>query len=315
MNWRLISAVLGALATLLGVFLLYRVFQRYELAEIVGALRDMPHSSAAAAALCTVLAFLGFGVAEFLAVGYAKGKPPAFLPVLRVAVASLGVGHSIGLAALSSGAIRYRMYSRQGLDLVHVTKIVSFSGVTVALGMLVTASILTLLRTELVAELVQLSPALLVGIALLFASIVAAYPVLCAFRRRPMRLRRTSIKLPNLRLALAQISIGAFNQMMIVGAFYFCVASFTKTAFLPIAALYVGSDAAAVVMHVPGGWGMLEYIMLHFLGEPRLFAGIVAFRVIYFLAPLFIGLTVFLAEESLNMLRERPRRRAARATH
>lgn len=116
-------------------------------------------------------------------------------------------------------------------------------------------------------------------------------------------------------VAIAQLVIDTVNQMLIVPVFYFCVAPFTKASFLPIATLYVGSDATAAVMHIPGGWGMLEYLMLHFLGEPRLIAGIVAFRSIYVLAPLFIGLTVFLAEESVNMLRERPRSRAARATH
>lgn len=315
MNWRLISAVFGVLATLLGIFLLYRVFQRYEFADIVAALHEMPHASVAAAALCTVLAFLGFGASEFLAVGYAKSRPPAFLPVLRVAVASLGVGHSIGLAVLSSGAIRYRMYSRQGLDMVQVAKVIFFSGVTVSLGMLVTASTVTLLRTNLVAELLQISPSVLVPITLVFAALAVAYPIFCALRRRPIRLRRTSIKLPNAWLAIAQITVGTFNQMMIVAAFYFCVAPFTKATFLPIATLYVGADAAAALAHVPGGWGMLEYIMLHFLGGRRLIAGILVFRVIYFLVPLFIGLTVFLADESLNMLRERPRRRLARPAH
>jgi glycosyltransferase 2 family protein len=311
MSWRLISAVLGTLATLLGLFLLYRVFQRYEMSELLTSLREMPPTSVAWAGLCTVLTFLGFGAAEYLAVGYARGKPPAVLPVLRVAVAGLGVGHSIGLAALSSGAIRYRMYARQGLDLMHVAKIISFSAITVALGILTTAAALILLRTELVAEMLSIKTAYLVLISLAFAALVIAYPVLCAVRRRPIRLRRTSIKLPNPRLAMAQIAVGAMNQSLIVATFYACLAPFTKAAFLPIAALYVGADATAIVSHVPGGWGVLEYIILHFLNEPRLIAGIVAFRAIYYLVPLFVGLTVFLADESLHMLKDRPRRRAA----
>jgi glycosyltransferase 2 family protein len=311
MSWRLISAVLGALATLLGIFLLYKVFQRYELDEIVGALRELPPANAVWAALCTVLTFAGFGIAEFLAVGYAKGKAPSPFSVLRVAVAALGIGHSIGLAALSSGAVRYRMYTRQGLDLVQVAKIVFFSGLTVCLGILVTASALILLRTKLVAQLLQLRPTLLVIIATVFAGLALAYPVLCTVRRRPIRLRRTSIWLPRGSLAVAQLAVGALNQMLIVATFYACLSPFTETGFLPIAALYVGADATAVVAHVPGGWGVLEYIVLHFLSEPRLIAGIVVFRAIYYLAPLLIGLTVFLADESMNMLRDRLRQRAA----
>lgn len=313
MSWRLISAVLGTLATLLGLYLLYRVFQRYEMSELLDSLRAVPTADIAFAALCTVLAFLGFGTAEYLAVGYARGKPPSPLPVLRVAVAGLGVGHSIGLAALSSGAIRYRMYSRQGFDLVDVAKIIFFSGVTVALGLLTTGSVLILLNTDLVAKLLQLSPVTLLAMALVFAALTIAYPILCAVRRKPIRLRRTSIRLPKPSLAVAQIMVGALNQMLIVATFYACLAPFTKTGFLPVATLYVGADAAAVVSHVPGGWGVLEYIILHFLHEPKLFAGIVVFRALYYLVPLFVGLTVFLADETLHMLKDRPRRRAATA--
>lgn len=311
MSWRLISGLLGVLATALGLFLLYRVFQRYEMSELLTSFHKMPPTQIAWAGLCTTLAFLGFGFAEYLAVGYARGKPPAFLPVLRVAVAGLGVGHSIGLAALSSGAIRYRMYTRQGLDLVDVAKIIFFSGVTVAMGLMATGAALILLRVELVAKLVQVRPGILIAMAITFVALTIAYPVLCYVRRRPIRFRRTSVRLPKPALALAQIGVGALNQMLIVATFYACLAPFTAQSFLPLAALYVGADATAVVSHVPGGWGLLEYIVLHFLNEPRLIAGIVAFRAIYYLAPLFVGLTVFLADESVHMLKDRPRRRAA----
>lgn len=316
MNWRLISAILGALATLLGLFLLYRVFQRYELSELLEALHKMPATQIAWAGLCTLAAFLGFGAAEFLAVGYARGKPPGFLAVLRVAVAGLGVGHSIGLAALSSGAIRYRMYARQGFDLVEVAKIIFFSGVTVAMGLMATGADLILLRTDLVAELVQVRSGVLMALAATFVTLTVGYPVLCHVHRRPLRLRRTSIRLPKPALAVAQIAVGSLNQMLIVATFFACLAPFTSKGFLPLAALYVGADATAVVSHVPGGWGLLEYIVLHFLNEPRLIAGIVAFRAVYYLVPLFVGLTVFLADESVHMLKERrPRRRAASVAH
>ncbi len=59
--------------------------------------------------------YICLGLFDALAVRYA-GKP---LALHRTAIASfcgLSIGHTVGLAALSSGAVRYRFYARLGPD-------------------------------------------------------------------------------------------------------------------------------------------------------------------------------------------------------
>ena len=69
-----------------------------------------------------------------LGVRYA-GRP---LPYRRTALASfcaLSLGHTIGLAALSSGTIRFRFYSRWGLSAGQCAAVIAFCAATVVLGL------------------------------------------------------------------------------------------------------------------------------------------------------------------------------------
>ncbi len=307
MKWRLVMPILGALATLFGVFLLIRVFQRYEVAEITTALAQIPAINLWLAGALSVAAFLGFAVAEYLGICYAARRCLTFPQTILVTVAALGVGHSLGLAALSSGAVRYRMYSRRGIDLVATAQVILFSGVTVTMGIMVVSTVLLALNGSVIAQLLGMPAPPLIAIAAVFTLLVVGYPIACILVRQPIHIRKRAIRFPSLKLALAQVGTGTLNVLLIGGALYACLSPFTSAGYLSVMTLYVGADAAAIIGHVPGGWGVLEYVMLQFLDEPRLIAGVVTFRAIYYLVPLIIGLAIFLKDESANALSDRPK--------
>src|SRR3712207_8967800 len=50
------------------------------------------------------------------------GRPLSYPKVALASFVSLSLGHNIGFAGLSSGAIRYRFYSRAGLTAEEVAK-------------------------------------------------------------------------------------------------------------------------------------------------------------------------------------------------
>jgi uncharacterized membrane protein YbhN (UPF0104 family) len=56
----------------------------------------------------------------------------------------------------------------------------------------------------------------------------------------------------------------------------------------------------ALIGHVPGGWGVLEYITTTSLSGGEVLAGIVLFRAVYYLVPLLLGLVVFLVDEIVS---------------
>jgi uncharacterized membrane protein YbhN (UPF0104 family) len=52
-----------------------------------------------------------------------------------------------------------------------------------------------------------------------------------------------------------------------------------------------------LVTHVPGGLGVIEGAVMYLLPGKSLIGPLIVFRVIYFLVPLAIGVTVFLIAE------------------
>ncbi len=303
MRWSAISKLAGVAASLLGLFLLYRVLSRYEAAEIAEAIGDLSALDIGLALGFATVSFAALACGEILAVRYA-GFRLGWLRTAKVSTAAIGIGHALGLAALSSGAVRYRMYRRHGADLPGLAKLMLFSGITVAAGMLSVGGIAMLGRPQEIAELIGIAPAetRLLGGALL--GIVITYAVCCTSFSGSIRLFRINLSLPASGLALGQIAAGATNYAAIAGCLYACLRPFAEAGYPAVAALYVGSDAAAVIGHVPGGWGVLEYVLTAALDQPHLIAGILAFRTIYYLLPLFIGLALF-AQDELVGFKER----------
>lgn len=288
--------LLGVAASFAGLYLLYRVLSRYDPDEVLKALASVPWIKIAAAAALTVCAFLCLITLEYLAVLYARRKVPV-RRIARTCVAALGIGHSLGISALSSGGVRYRMYSREGLKIKSIGEIVAFSGMSVALGLGLLGGFALFWYGDVIGELLGISPlAIQVG-AVAGWGFILTYIVLCATLRRPLRLRSHEFRLPSVRVACAQVVLSATKYLLVAAILYTMISGFTQADYFSVAALYIGADASAVIAHVPGGWGLLEYILTSTLEGQVVISGILAFRAMYYLVPLFIGLSLFLHDE------------------
>ncbi len=308
MTWSAISKLIGVAAALFGAWLLYRVMGRYDAAEILGALDKLSPVDFALAGLFTILSFAALAAGEYCAVRYC-GHRVGIGRIARTSTAAIGIGHAVGLAALSSGAIRYRMYGRAGVKLEDLGRIMLFAGLTVAMGMASVGGVAMVAQPDANAQLLSMDvgQVRVIGGALL--AIVAAYVGLCALRLRALHIGRFTLPLPSPGLALGQIASGAVNYAAIAACLYACLRPFAEADYPTVATLYVGSDAAALIGHVPGGWGVLEYVLTSALEQPHLIAGILVFRTIYYLVPLFVGLGVFLQDEMAGLRRRAARRR------
>jgi uncharacterized membrane protein YbhN (UPF0104 family) len=284
-------------AVSLAGFLLHRTLSRYDVAEIVASVAAISPERlvlAAAFAAASYLCLTGF---DALALRY-NGHP---LPYRRIALASfaaLSIGHNIGLAALSSGAIRYRYYSRWGLSAGEVGKLIVFCAVTVALGLAVLGGVAILLRPALAEETTRLGRPGVLGLGAACLALSAGYVALAALRRAPLRLWRWSLKPPGLPLALGQVAVGAANFAFVAACLHQALSANADLPYLGVAAVYVIANVAGIVSHVPGGLGVLESVVLVLLPqEPGVVAALVVFRAVYFLVPLGLGILLFFGSE------------------
>ena len=135
-----------------------------------------------------------------------------------------------------------------------------------------------------------------IGICLL--AFVAVYLALCAFsKRRRWTIKGQKLALPSLRMALIQFAVSSANWL-VMGAIIWLLLM-QKVDFPQVLGVLLISSIAGVIIHIPAGIGVLEAVFLALLrGEPishgAIIAALLAYRVLYFIAPLLLALVMYL---------------------
>ena len=292
------SALVAILAVSLAAFLLYRTLSRYSLEELVASVAAVPMKRLLAAggfAAASYLCLTGF---DFLALRYV-GRPLPYRKAALASFTSLSLGHNIGFAALSSGAIRYRYYSRWGLRTGEIAKVILFCGLTVGLGLIVLGGAALLIRSELAAEITGLSRAAVLGMGALCLALASTYLALAAFVQRSLTFRNWSLEIPAFPIAIAQVVVGPLNFALVAACLHQALAAVAEIAYLGVASVYVIANATALLTHVPGGLGVIESVVIYLLPHADLIGPLLVFRFVYFLVPLAIGGALLVTTEIL----------------
>ncbi len=104
-----VAAIVGA------GYLLHRTWSQYSFADVLRALTSIPRTNLALGLIFAAGSYFCLACNDWLGVRYA-GRPLPFHQTALASFTGLSIGHNVGLAALSSGAVRYRFYSRWGLS-------------------------------------------------------------------------------------------------------------------------------------------------------------------------------------------------------
>jgi hypothetical protein len=283
-------------AVIAGTWLLYRAATRYTAAEITQTLSDVTWLRLVAAFGFAAASYLCLTVNDWLGLRYV-GHPLPYRFAALAAFVALALGHNIGFSGLSSGAIRYRFYSRWGLGAVEVAKLVLFSGATVVLGLSSWAALILASAPQLVSSSLHISPEMCRHLAGLPGAFVVCYFGLSLAKPGPLSFRQWTLTIPPPGLAIPQALLGIIN--------YGCVAACLKAAlgvsvpYFQVVAAFVAGNTATLLSHVPGGLGVIETAVVYLVpeGGRSLGGGLVLFRLIYYLLPLGFGLMVLLLAE------------------
>jgi uncharacterized membrane protein YbhN (UPF0104 family) len=284
-------------------YLLYAGLRQYTFADIVQSVQDIPPANLALALAFAAGSYLCLTFFDWAGVFYVGGR----LPYPKIALASflaLSIGQSVGLAGLSSGAIRYRYYAHWGLDAEAVAKIVLLSGVTVGLGLAVLGGVVMILNPADTAGVLRISETVvtMTGIGLLLASLL--YVILAATVRAPLKIWKWTFGMPTWRVAVMQIVVGTINFALVSACLREVMAASADVSYLKAATAFVLANVAILITHAPGGLGVLEVTVRHVMGDQASIGALVAFRVIYFLIPLAIGLPLTLITEAVFRVRK-----------
>lgn len=306
---RMLYAIAGILIGSLAVFMVYRLVREIGLPALWHSLSEVSPQVIAYGLAFTSSSFVVIIAQEWLALRYAGARVRPARAAATV-TAALGVGHSLGLALLSSGAIRYRMYSRSDVGIHAIGAIIAFSATSVLLGFLTVGSSALIIAPQAIASLADLPVVWVSALGWGCIGVLVAYLATCIGWRGSLRIARRNYSLPVPWMAIGQLILGSLNIVFIAATLYVCLRHYVEIGYGATVQLRIAADIAAAIGHVPGGWGVLELAAVHVAGNEAL-SGVILFRGIYNLVPLATGATIFLIDELLSWRTGRQERPAS----
>jgi uncharacterized membrane protein YbhN (UPF0104 family) len=131
-------------------------------------------------------------------------------------------------------------------------------------------------------------------------AIVFGYVGLCfAARRREWTIRGHRVVLPSGAVALWQLGVSVANWALIAGVVYVLMQQ--HVAYASVLCVLLIAAIAGVITHVPAGLGVIEAVFIALLSgqvpQAELIAALLAYRAIYYLAPLGIAVALLFALE------------------
>lgn len=277
----------------LGV-LLVRQARNIAWEDVAGTLRALPGPvllGAGALALASHLLYATFDLLGRRETGHRLPVPTVMLVTFISYAFNLNMGSLIG-----GVASRYRLYGRLGLDEITVTRVMAFSMLTNWLGYALLGGLAFLLFPLPLPADWDISDKVLQVAGGVLALVALAYVLACAFSpRRGLQVRGHALQLTSGRMALLQLAMSCLNWSLMAGAVYLLLQQ--QLAYSTVLTVLLLAAVAGVVTHVPAGLGVLEAVFVALLGTqiaPAVLIGtLLAYRVLYYLAPLAVAVAAF----------------------
>lgn len=283
-------------------------------AEVLTALRGYSPLAVGLAVLLAVASFALYSCFDLLGRHY-TGHRLGALTVMTVTFVSYVFNLNLG-SLVGGVAFRYRLYSRLGLATGTITRVLTFSMLTNWMGYLLLGGLVFSLMPPALPDgwLVTTFHLRLMGV--LLVAVAVGYLTLCALSaKRALSVRGHTIELPSARLAALQLAMGAANWLLMSGIVFVLLQQ--RIAFPTVVSVLLLAGIAGVITHIPAGLGVLEAVFVallsHQMPQPALLAGLVAYRVVYYLAPLGLAAVVYLVMEARARKLAVPGKRATAA--
>jgi uncharacterized membrane protein YbhN (UPF0104 family) len=210
---------------------------------------------------------------------------------------------------LTSGPIRLRLYTAQGLTAGDVGRIVLCGLVMYWSGFFCVAGAVFAVSPIDIPPPVSLPGDVLRAVGLAFLGVVVGYMTVCVLRVN-LRLGRFRITPPRPMLALAQLVISSVDWLL-AGTVLFIILPSNPggRGYLFVLEAYLVASSLGMLSHVPGGLGVFDAIILLLVGPvagtAHVAASLLLYRLIYYVCPFLGGLITFASTEMTAVVRRR----------
>jgi phosphatidylglycerol lysyltransferase len=253
------------------------------------------------------LAAIGFSLLSYFVLTFYDflglrhiGKRLAYWKMAITSFIAYSFSHNIGASVLTSGSIRYRLYSAWGLSAGETATIILICGMTFWTGFTTMGAVFFFLEPPELPASIQLpfNSVFTTGVFCLVS--VVAYLLSAAFIRKTITIMKWKFPTPSIPIVLGQMLVGSLDWICSGSALYMLLPP-SSLSFPSFMAIYLIAQIAGFASQVPGGLGILETVVV-FLLAPEIPAAdvlgaLLVFRVAYYLIPFVLGLFAFITTE------------------
>ena len=299
-KWKLAKKVLTWLFFIAVIVLLVVYARKVNWEDVYNVIVNYNRLAVLSAVALVIVSYLTYGCYDLIGRAYCGHKLAKRQVML---VSFICYAFNLTLSTWVGGvAMRYRLYSRLGLDSATITRIFSLSIATNWLGYILLAGIV------FSAGMVPIPGGWFIGettlriIGVVLLAAVAVFLWACAFsKRRKWTIRRQTLQLPSLRMALFQFAVSSANWLVMGAIIWLLLAR--QVDYPIVLGVLLISSIAGVIIHIPAGIGVLEAVFLALLSGQHashgtIIAALLAYRVLYFILPLLLALVLYLMLES-----------------
>jgi glycosyltransferase 2 family protein len=296
-GWKRLGIAASLVIIAFAITTLVHTLKGIDTGVMLVALTEIPAHHIALAALCVIGAFCTLTFYDFFALRTIGKKHVPYRIAALSSFTSYSIGHNIGATVFTGGAIRFRIYSDYGLSAVDVAKICFLSGLTFWLGNAFVLGIGMAWHPWAASPMDQLPPAINRLIALGVISAIVAYFVWLSLgeERRELGQNGWKVRLPSAPLTLVQILIGVLDLGFCAMAMYLLMPAQPDIDFISLAVVFILATLLGFASHAPGSIGVFDAAMLVALpefGREQLLATLVVFRILYFMIPFGIAVSI-----------------------
>ena len=287
-------------------YILYHMLKGLDVDDLYEALRETEIRTVVLAGLCVAAGYFTLTFYDLFALRAIGRDQVPYHVAAFAGFTSYSIGHNVGASVFTGGVVRYRIYSAWGLTAVDVAKICFLAGLTFWLGNAAVLGMGVAYHPEAAASIDKLPVWLNRVVALCILVALVAYVVWVWIRPREVGRGSWTVTLPGGPLTLLQIIIGIVDLGFCALAMYILVPDEPHVGFIVVAVIFVSATLLGFASHSPGGLGVFDAAMLVGLFQfdrEELLAGMLLFRVLYYLVPFIISVILLSLRELIVGLR------------
>jgi uncharacterized membrane protein YbhN (UPF0104 family) len=308
-GWHRVGYVLSITIIVVAAVVLYRKLHNINVGKVLTAMATVEYRDVAVAALFVAGGYLTLTLYDLFALRMIGRRDVPYRVAALAGFTSYSVGHNVGASVFTGGAVRYRIYSVWGLDAVEVAKLCFIAGLTFWLGNATVLGIGFAYHPQAASDIDQLPTWANRALGIAALLVLTAYIAWVWRTPRVIGRQTWEVQLPNGPLTLLQIAIGIVDLTCCALAMYMLVPNEPQLQFIDVAVIFITATLLGFASHSPGGLGVFDATMLVALWEydaEALLAGLLIFRLLYYLLPFTLALAILgVREIALTFARRR----------